>query len=49
MDLNDELTGIRSKQLSENNPWIGVDAKELKVADMHKKNIIQPPAMKSRY
>ena len=34
--------------MSANNPWIGVDIKELKVADMRKKNIIEPLAVKER-
>lgn len=46
MDVIDTLAKIRSEQLSRNNPWIGVDVKELKVADMHKKNIIEPLAVK---
>ncbi len=48
IDVIDALTGIRSKQKSENNPWIGVAVKELKVADMRKKNIIEPLAVKEQ-
>ncbi|HXV45713.1 MAG TPA: TCP-1/cpn60 chaperonin family protein, partial [Nitrososphaera sp.] len=48
MDVIDTLTGIRSMQASTNNPWIGVDVKELKVADMRKKNIIEPLAVKEQ-
>ena len=48
MDVIDMLTGIRSKQSSTNNPWIGVDVKELKVADMRKRNIIEPLAVKEQ-
>jgi archaeal chaperonin len=48
MDVIDTLAGLHSKQLSENNPWIGVDVKGLKVADMRKKNIIEPLAVKEQ-
>jgi chaperonin GroEL (HSP60 family) len=48
MDVIDTLAGVRSKQLSANNPWIGVDVKEMKIADMHKKNIIEPLAVKEQ-
>ena len=48
MDVIDVIAEIRSKQLSGNNPWIGVDVKELKVADMRKKNIIEPLAVKEQ-
>lgn len=48
MDVIDMITRIRSKQSSTNNPWIGVDVKELKVADMRKKNIIEPLAVKEQ-
>jgi chaperonin GroEL (HSP60 family) len=48
MDVIDTLTAIRSKQSSTNNPWIGVDVKELKVGDMRKKNIIEPLAVKEQ-
>jgi len=48
MDVIDTLTGIRSKQSSTNNPWIGVDVKELKVGDMRKKNIIEPLVVKEQ-
>jgi len=48
MDVIDSLTGIRSKQSSTNNPWIGVDVKELKVGDMRKKNIIEPLVVKEQ-
>jgi thermosome len=48
MDVIDTLTGIRSMQTSTNNPWIGVDVKELKVADMRKKNIIEPLVVKEQ-
>jgi chaperonin GroEL (HSP60 family) len=34
--------------LSENNPWIGVDVKGLKVADMRKKNIIERLVVKEQ-
>src|SRR6185503_2572203 len=40
MDVIDTVATMRSKQLSENNPSIGVDVKELKVGDMRKKNIV---------
>jgi archaeal chaperonin len=46
MDVIDTLAAIHAGQLSGNNPWIGVDVKELKVADMRKKNIIEPLAVK---
>jgi thermosome len=48
MDVIDTLTAIRSKQSTSNNPWIGVDVKELKVADMRKKNIIEPLVVKEQ-
>lgn len=48
MDVIDTLAALHSKQLSENNPWIGVDVKGLKVADMRKKNIIEPLAVKEQ-
>jgi thermosome len=48
MDVIDTIAGLHSKQLSENNPWIGVDVKALKVADMRKKNIIEPLAVKEQ-
>jgi chaperonin GroEL (HSP60 family) len=35
-------------QTSTNNPWIGVDVKELRVSDMRKKNIIEPLAVKEQ-
>lgn len=48
MDVIDTIAGLHSKQLLENNPWIGVDVKGLKVADMRKKNIIEPLAVKEQ-
>jgi archaeal chaperonin len=48
MDVIDTIAGIRSKQLSQNNPWIGVDVKAMKVADMRKLNIIEPLAVKEQ-
>ena len=48
MDVIDTITEIRSKQSSTNNPWVGVDVKKLKVADMRKKNIIEPLAVKEQ-
>lgn len=48
MDIIDTITAIRSKQLSGNNAWIGVDVKDMKVADMRKKNIIEPLAVKEQ-
>jgi len=48
MDVIDTLAELHSKQLSENNPWIGVDVKGLKVADMRRKNIIEPLAVKEQ-
>src|SRR4051812_30093820 len=48
MDVIDTIAGLHSKQLSENNPWIGIDVKGLKVADMRKKNIIEPLAVKEQ-
>jgi thermosome len=48
MDVIDVTAEIRSKQLSGNNPWMGVDVKGLKVADMRKKNIIEPLAVKEQ-
>jgi chaperonin GroEL (HSP60 family) len=48
MDVIDTIAALHSKQLLENNPWIGVDVKGLKVADMRKKNIIEPLAVKEQ-
>lgn len=47
MDTIDILAEIRSRQ-SSTNPWIGVDVKELKVADMRKKKIIEPLVVKEQ-
>jgi thermosome len=47
MDIIDVLAEIRSRQ-SSSNPWIGVDVKELKVANMRKKKIIEPLAVKEQ-
>lgn len=47
MDTIDILAEIRSRQSSAN-PWIGVDVKELKVADMRKKKIIEPLVVKEQ-
>jgi thermosome len=46
MDVINTLTEIRSKQSA--SPWIGVDVKEMKVADMRKKDIIEPLAVKKQ-
>lgn len=48
MDVIDTLAGLHSKQLLENNPWIGIDVKGLEVADTRKKNIIKPLAVKEQ-
>jgi archaeal chaperonin len=48
MDIIDTLAALHSKQLSENNPWIGVDVKGLKVADMRTKNVIEPLIVKEQ-
>lgn len=48
MDVIDTITQIRSRQATENNHWIGVDVKEMKVADMRKKNIVEPLAVKEQ-
>jgi archaeal chaperonin len=48
MDIIDTLAALQSKQLSENNPWIGVDVKGLKVADMRTKNVIEPLIVKEQ-
>lgn len=48
MDVIDTLAAIRSRQLSENNPRIGVDVKELKIADMSKIHIIEPLRVKEQ-
>ena len=48
MDVIDVIAEQRSKQLSGSNPWIGVDVKDLKVADMRKKNIVEPLAVKEQ-
>lgn len=47
MDLIDTLTEIRSRQ-SSTSPWIGVEVKEMKVADMRKKNVIEPLVVKEQ-
>ena len=47
MDTIDTLAEIRSRQ-SSMNPRIGVDAKELKVAYMRKKKIIEPLVVKEQ-
>jgi chaperonin GroEL (HSP60 family) len=47
MDIIDVLAEIRSRQ-SSSNPWIGVNVKELKVADLRKKKIIEPLAVKEQ-
>ena len=47
MDTIDILAEIRSRQ-SSSSPWIEVDVKELKVADMRKKKIIEPMAVKEQ-
>jgi thermosome len=46
MDVINMLTEIRSKHPT--NPWIGIDVKEMKVADMRKKNVIEPLAVKEQ-
>ncbi|HKY54376.1 MAG TPA: thermosome subunit beta [Anaerolineales bacterium] len=48
MDVIDAIAEMRSKQLSGNNPWIGVDVKRMRVADMRKINIIEPLAVKEQ-
>jgi thermosome len=48
MDVIDILAEMHSKQLSENNPWMGVDVKGLKLANMSKKNIIEPLEVKEQ-
>ena len=48
MDVIDTIADLRSKQLSGNNPSIGIDVKEMKVADMRKKNIVEPLAVKEQ-
>ncbi len=48
MDVINTLAAIHSKQLSENNPWIGVNVKELKLSDMNKINIIEPLMVKEQ-
>jgi chaperonin GroEL (HSP60 family) len=48
MDVIDTIAEIRSKQLSQNNPWIGVDVKAMKVGNMRKINIIEPLAVKEQ-
>ncbi len=48
MDVIDTVTAMRSKQVSANNPSIGVDVKEMKVADMRKRNIVEPLAVKEQ-
>jgi thermosome len=48
MDVIDTIAEIRSKQLSQNNPWIGVDVKAMKVGNMRKIKIIEPLAVKEQ-
>ena len=48
MDIIDTIARLRSMQLSENNPAIGIDVKGMKVGDMRKKNIIEPLAVKEQ-
>lgn len=48
MDIIDTVARLRSMQLSANNPAIGIDVKEMKVADMRKKNVIEPLAVKEQ-
>jgi chaperonin GroEL (HSP60 family) len=47
MDVIDTLAGTCSKQLSGNNPCIG-EVKELKIADMRKKDNIEPRVIKEQ-
>lgn len=48
MDIIDSIAGLHSRQSEENNPWIGIDVRGLKVADMRKKNIIEPLSVKEQ-
>ena len=48
MDVIDTIAKIRSKQLSQNNYWIGVDVKAMKVGNMRKIKIIEPLAVKEQ-
>jgi chaperonin GroEL (HSP60 family) len=47
MDTIDIVTQMRSSQ-SKTTPWMGVDVIEMKVADMRKKNVIEPLAVKEQ-
>ncbi|MEO9320138.1 MAG: thermosome subunit alpha [Nitrososphaera sp.] len=48
MDIIDSIAGLHSRQSEENNPWIGIDVRGLKVADMRKKNVIEPLSVKEQ-
>lgn len=48
MDLIDTTVKIRSAQSTGKNPWIGVDVKQMKVANMWDKNIIEPLVVKEQ-
>jgi archaeal chaperonin len=48
MDLIDTIIQIRSAQAAGRNPWAGVDVKQMKVADMREKNIIEPLVVKEQ-
>ncbi|MEM2760986.1 MAG: thermosome subunit beta [Nitrososphaerales archaeon] len=47
MDPIDTMTELRAKQ-SKGSRWIGVDVRELKVADMMKKDVIEPLSVKEQ-
>ena len=48
MDIIDTVARLCSMRLAGNNPAIGIDVRGMKVADMRKKNIIEPLAVKEQ-
>jgi thermosome len=48
MDLIDSITQLHAIQESSNSPWIGVDVRNSRIADMMKGNIIEPLVVKEQ-
>ncbi len=48
MDLIDSITELHAIQESSNSPWIGVDVRNARIADMMKGNIIEPLVVKEQ-
>jgi thermosome len=48
MDLIDSITELRTMQESSNNPWIGIDVRSARIADMMKRNVVEPLAVKEQ-